>query len=110
PHYAECREEDTGRESLYRAAGYDIDLKFVLLDDNNKERLIGQILSEQETGTEPTQFKVQLLRHGSVVDTTNADDTGEFMFAQLISGTYDLKVFVRDGEINIERVPTALVK
>src|SRR5262249_11853362 len=87
-----------GLSGLYQAEGYHIDLRFELSDENNDEQLIGQVLPEQWDATELTQFKVQLLQHGSVISATNTNARGVFKFPQLMSGTYDLKVSVPDGE------------
>ena len=100
-------EEPTGRRALYHAEGYDIDLRFVLSDENNDERLIGQVRPEQWDTPELAPFKVQLIQDGSVISAANTDGRGVFKFAHLISGIYDMKVSVPDGEINLERVPTA---
>lgn len=100
-------DESAGRQALYHAEGYDIDLRFDLSREHNDEQLIGQVLPEHCDAPELPQFKVQLLQHGSVISATNTDVQGEFIFTQLMSGMYDLKVSVPAGEINLERVPTA---
>ena len=110
PQLADVRSAATataGRQVLYHTEGYHIDLRFELSDDNNDEQLIGQVLPERWDATELTQFKVQLLQGGSVVSATSTNAHGVFKIAPLVSGTYDLKVSVPDGEINLERVPTA---
>jgi hypothetical protein len=109
PQFADTRpqsEEVSGRRALYHAAGYDIDLRFVL-DKNNGERMIGQVRPDHWDTPDLPTFKVELLQDGSVVSAMNTNGRGRFIFAQLISGTYDLKVSVPEGEINLERVPTA---
>lgn len=95
------------RQALYQAEGYDIDLIFLFSAEHNDEQLTGQVVPEHGDATELTPFKVELLQHDSVISATNTDKHGVFEFSQLISGTYDLKVFVPDGEIKLERVSTA---
>jgi hypothetical protein len=101
------KEKPLVRRMLYNAEGYDIDLKFTWSNKSNDERLAGQILSERCDAIEPTQFKVELLQHASVISATTTDKHGVFKFDRLMPGTYDLKVSVPNGEINLERVPTA---
>src|SRR5262249_49494727 len=91
------------RQVLYHAQGYDVDLLFVFNKEHNNERLIGQILPERCETSDIPQFKVQLLQHGSVISVTDTNDDGQFKFAQVVSGIYDLKVSVPEGEINLER-------
>lgn len=97
----------SSRQMLYRSDGYDIDLRFELSPENNTEQLIGQVLPESWDATELLQFRVQLLQNGTVVSATHTNARGIFTIVPLTSGTYDLRVSVPDGEINLEKVPTA---
>src|SRR5262249_16930308 len=109
PAEAAVSEDGTSRRAIYRAAGYDVDLIFVFSDENNNERLVGQIIPDRENSIELPPFKIELLQNGSLVSATNTNVRGVFNFVQLISGTYNLKVSVPEGEISLERVLSARV-
>ena len=109
---AEVRSDATGiasgRQVLYQAEGYDIDLRFEQVEESNAEELIGQILSQRPNdGTELAAFTVQLLQDGREVDQAVTNTRGIFKLAQVTSGIYDLKISVPEGEINISQLATA---
>jgi hypothetical protein len=95
------------RSELFQAEGYDIDLLFIFYKTTNNERVAGQVVPEQGAAVVPTPFKVELLQQGSVISATNTNQYGFFKFTRLVADTYDLKISVPEGEINLERVQTA---
>lgn len=93
----------SGRQMLYKAEGYDVDLRFERGDHSETDTLIGQILSEQSS-TLSSSFTVRLIcdREETASTTTNA--SGMFRFAYLPTGTYDLLIRVPEGEIQIRQI------
>lgn len=108
---AEVRSESggmaNGRQVLYQAEGYDIDLRFEQADDADAEALIGQILSQQPQGTGLAPYSIQLLQGGQAINQTVSNMRGIFKLVHIASGVYDLKISVPEGEINISPLATA---
>lgn len=96
-----------GRQVLYQAEGYDIDLRFEPAETGEQEELIGQVLSQQPPGTEIAPFSIQLLQDGNTINQTVTNSRGIFKLTQIASGAYDLKISVPEGEINISPLTTA---
>lgn len=96
-----------GRQILYRAEGYDIDLRFESGEDSSDEDLIGQILPEDRSPTASDNLSVRLVRDQIEVAAALANARGVFKFAGLPSGIYDLRINVPEGEILINQVATA---
>ena len=96
-----------GRQMLYQAEGYDIDLRFEQSEDTNIEELIGQILPKQASGIELAGIHVQLIKNNQTIAQTLTNAQGIFKFAGLASGIYNLKISVPEGEINLEQLTTA---
>lgn len=96
-----------GRQVLFQAAGYDIDLRFEGVEGEAAEDLIGQILPQSETQAVTTGLTVQLWRGERQQTSAQTDRQGLFRFARIPSGVYDLKIQVVEGEINLVRVATA---
>ena len=111
PSLAAVRSEATympsGRQVLYQAEGYDIDLRFEPADEGEQEELIGQILSQQLHGTELAPLSIQLWKDGQAINQTSTNARGIFKLANIASGSYDLKISVPEGEINISPLATA---
>ncbi|MBX3277687.1 MAG: hypothetical protein KF868_06760 [Acidobacteria bacterium] len=96
-----------GRQVLYRAEGYDIDLRFEGGDESDDEDLIGQILPGDRPPQTSDRVAVRLLRDELEVAASRANARGVFKFARVRSGTYDLMIDVPEGEILISRIATA---
>lgn len=96
-----------GRQMLFQAEGYDIDLRFEGVEDKPTEDLIGQVLPQSDSASVLAGATVQLWQDEKPRLSTEANDQGVFRFAQIPSGIYDLKIQVADDEINIVRVATA---
>ncbi len=96
-----------GRQMLFQAEGYDIDLRFEGVEDNAAEDLIGQVLSHGNSANAIGGATIQLWQSEKPQLSTQANEYGVFRFAQIPSGIYDLKIQVAEDEINIVRVATA---
>ena len=96
-----------GRQTLYQAEGYDIDLRFEQSEGTNIEELIGQILPEQASGIELAGINVWLIKNNRAISQARTNTRGIFKFMGVVSGTYDLKISAPEGEINIQELTTA---
>jgi hypothetical protein len=96
-----------GRQMLFQTEGYDIDLRFELVEDNATEDLIGQIVPRSEAQSMTAGVTVRLLQEEKEQMRAQTDNQGLFSFSRIPSGIYDLKIQVAEGEINIVRVSTA---
>jgi len=96
-----------GRQVLYNAGSYDVDLRFERGEDTNDEDLIGQILPDNRLPSNIDGMAVQLLQDEIEVAHAHANKRGVFIFLRIASGIYELKIRVPDGEITINRVQTA---
>ncbi len=96
-----------GRQVLYNAGGYDVDLRFERGEDTNDEDLIGQILPGNRLPSDIDGVAVRLLQDEIEVAHAHANKRGVFIFLRIASGIYELRIRVPDGEITINRVATA---
>ena len=98
--------EPVGRQVLYRAGSYDVDLRFES-GETEGEDLIGQIVPGGKLPSAVEGAAVRLLQDEIVVAHAHANTRGVFIFLQIASGIYELKILVPEGEIEINRVATA---
>lgn len=96
-----------GRQVLYNAGSYDVDLRFERGEDTNDEDLIGQILPDNRLPSDIDGAAVRLLQDEIEVAHAHANKRGVFIFLRIESGIYELRIRVPDGEISINRVQTA---
>lgn len=96
-----------GRQMLFQAEGYDIDLRFEGAEEKATEDLIGQILPNSEAQSVSAGVTIQLWKDEKERMSAETDNQGLFRFTRIPSGVYDLKIQVAEGEINIVRVSTA---
>ncbi|HWQ31551.1 MAG TPA: zf-HC2 domain-containing protein [Blastocatellia bacterium] len=94
------------RQALYRAEGYDIDLRFERTGEADGEDLIGQILAGHTDRAELDGLTVQLLCDNSEASSTRTNARGIFRFTRLPAGACDLKIHVPEGEISIPQLRT----
>ncbi len=99
--------QSAGRQTLYQAEGYDIDLRFEQSEDSSIEELIGQILPGQASGLELAGISVWLIKDNRTISQSRTNARGIFKFMGIVSGTYDLKISAPEGEINIQELTTA---
>jgi hypothetical protein len=93
-----------GRQALYRAEGYDIDLRFERTGEADSEDLIGQILAGQTDRAQLDGLMVQLLCDDAEAAATRTNARGIFRFTRLPAGACDLKIHVPEGEISIPQL------
>lgn len=94
-----------GRQLLYQAEDYSIDLQVALLDQSRAE-LTGQILREGELRFESVAgLQLDLIRDGGTILSTVTNDRGEFRVEALDYGSYDLRLDASDASITIVGLP-----
>ena len=93
--------EAADRQLLYRAGAYTVDLQIASIDEN-RSRLSGQALKEGEFKFESVAgLKVFLVREEGATESVVANNFGEFMFADVADGRYDLQIEAGDVKITI---------
>jgi hypothetical protein len=96
-----------GRQLLYRAEDYSIDLQVASSDQRSAE-VTGQILREGELKFESVAgLKLDLIRQGGKTLSAVTNAQGEFTIAAVDFGSYDLQVEVKDASITIVGLPVA---
>lgn len=94
-----------GRQLLYKAEDYSIDLQLASLDQS-RASLTGQILREGEMMFESVAgLQLDLTRDGGTVLSTVTNDRGEFRVEALDYGSYDLRLDTNDASITIVGLP-----
>ena len=96
-----------GRQLLYRAQDYSIDVQVAASDEKLAE-LNGQILREGELMFESvTGLQLDLMVNGGTVLSTVTNDRGEFTIPAVEFGSYDLRVDAYEASITIVGLPIA---
>jgi hypothetical protein len=96
-----------GRQLLYRAQDYSIDLQ-VAASGAMRAELNGQILREGELMFESvTGLQLDLMLNGGTVLSTITNDRGEFTIPAVEAGSYDLRVDAYEASITIVGLPIA---
>jgi hypothetical protein len=97
--------QTASRQLLYRAGDYSIDLQIAARDPSSAE-LLGQVLRESETTFESvTGIAIDLIREGRPIQSTTASKLGEFAIKGVEPGVYDLRLYLPEGSVDIERLP-----
>jgi hypothetical protein len=96
-----------GRQLLYRAQDYSIDLQ-VAASGESRAEVNGQILREGELKFESvTGLQLDLMRNDGTVLSTVTNDRGEFTIPAVEFGSYDLRVDAYETSITILGLPIA---
>jgi hypothetical protein len=96
-----------GRQLLYRAEDYSIDVQ-VAASEQRGAGLTGQILREGELMFESVAgLQLDLMRNGGTIISTVTNERGEFTIPAVDFGSYDLRVDVNEASITIVGLPIA---
>ena len=94
-----------GRQLLYRAEDYSIDVQVAPMDQQSAE-LTGQILREGEPRFESVAgLRIDLIDEARTTLTAVTNERGEFAIAGVDFGSYELKVEVKEASITIVGLP-----
>ena len=99
--------ETAGRQLLYRAPPYSIDIN-IARSDSNKTSLTGQVLrgGEARFGS-VAGLSLAVIRDGLTILRTATNDTGEFTIEGLEKGQYELRIDAVESSITIVGLPVA---
>lgn len=89
------------RQLLYKADDLDVDLQIHAGDAQGKSTLVGQILPADGALASVSEAEVQLVDSRMRVLKGTADSFGQFTFEPLSAGSYDLRIRVRDREVEV---------
>ncbi len=96
-----------GRQLLYRAGLFSIDLQ-IALSEKSSAALLGQVLCESEHGFDSVAgLALNLIQDSRVICSGITNEMGEFTFHALDYGYYDLLIETRETTITIPRLPFA---
>ena len=96
-----------GRQLLYRAEDYSIDVQ-VAASEQSRAELTGQVLREGELMFESVAgLQLELMRNGGTILSTVTNDRGEFTIPAVDFGSYDLRVDFNEASITIVGLPIA---
>jgi hypothetical protein len=88
------------RQMLYRAGDYDIDLS-IDIKPSHVVAILGQSIPLNQDFTAVSDGDVQLLQGTRLISATKINELGEFTFDGIPEGIYDMKLQLKDEEIEI---------
>ncbi|HET8675381.1 MAG TPA: hypothetical protein VFO63_06330 [Blastocatellia bacterium] len=92
------------RQLLYRADAYSIDLQ-IAHSEESVAGVYGQVLREGETRFGSVNgLRIELAGEGRVLDSTLTNEMGEFEFAKVRQGHYELRIDMREGTLTIPQL------
>lgn len=96
--------EVSGRQLIYNAAGYNIDIQLAVSSEVGAD-VMGQILREQEVGfASVAGLLVDLSQNGCDIWSTTTSGFGEFMMHGVDFGRYNLRIETGEAIITIEHL------
>lgn len=97
--------DGSGRQLIYQAAGYNIDIQ-VAASAKAGADIMGQVLREGEAGFGSVSgLLIDLSRDQRDIWSTTTSSFGEFMMREVDSGQYDLRIETEETIITIEGLP-----
>ena len=100
PSLAAVRGAQSGRQVLFKAGQYDIDLQIV--PEHGDTRLVGQVLGSDQLEEGLSVFVSLNDQNGEVIQGAESDRHGQFAFRKLQPGRYDLVFDLQDQEVAIK--------
>jgi hypothetical protein len=98
--------QQSRRQLIYHADTFDLVINVLARGSDNSLDLDCQVLPRE--GGEPELFSVQLLRDGSELALTVADDLGSFAFQEIPPGGYELVLSAETVEVSVLPVDVGL--
>ena len=98
-----------GRQMLFRAESYDVDLRIELIEESATTVLIGQIMNSACHPADLVGIKVRLVPHNAErardqEHQAESDSRGMFRLRGITAGSYDLIVNTSEGDIWIDAI------
>jgi hypothetical protein len=94
------------RQLLFRAEGYDIDVRFELAESGLTDELMGQILPTRSVAHTLASLPVQLWQSEVLRAEARTNARGIFKFKQVNQGRYTLKLTAPEGVICLDPLET----
>lgn len=105
PEYSGVRSvQGSGKQLLYQADHYDIDLRLHPAEPSEYTHIIGQIMVEDDRFDQVSGIPVHVSAARTLLWSTLTDTLGVFYLRSVPQGRYDLKVVLLDREIDIHDV------
>jgi hypothetical protein len=89
------------RQLLYRAGEYDIDLSLDYMEPTQLVDIMGQPMPLNADASAVAGAQVKLLEGTQLAFGTQTNEFGEFIIDGVRQGLYDLRLELKDGQINI---------
>ena len=98
-----------GRQMLFRAGSYDVDLRIELVEESATTLIIGQVVNAALLPLNLVGLIVRLVPHGADRATdqeyqTETDSRGMFRLRGMTPGSYDLIINTSDGDLWIDAI------
>ena len=99
----------SGRQMLFRAESYDVDLRIELVEESATTLMIGQILNAARHQADLVGIRVRLVPHDAErardqEHQAETDSHGMFRLRGITAGSYDLNIKTSDGDIWIDAI------
>jgi hypothetical protein len=94
------------RQLLFRAEGYDIDIRFELAETGQTDELMGQVLPTRTVPHALASLPVQLWQTDILQAEAQTNARGIFKFKQVNQGRYTLKLTAPEGVICLDPLET----
>jgi hypothetical protein len=109
PEPAYSRGPGDGRQLLYSAEPFDVDLLVAAAVGSNHLRVAGQVLAaDDDTFENVTHLTVELERDGRIALAGETSEIGEFSFDDVAPGRYEIHILGEWREIVLADVPLTL--
>lgn len=96
------RHDIPSRQTLYETDNMHLDLKIELGDE--KGQIIGQVVADKGK-LEICGLRIELTQLGRVINESNTNALGEFVFDDLPKGNYELQIVLDDKMVKTPTVP-----
>lgn len=96
---------EAGRQLIYRAAPYDIDLRFLPSENFRYENVIGQVIGLRPDFSDVAGLPVTVYKGKRKIAAVETNAVGVFNLENLAQGKYDLTIRLQSEEI---RIPGAI--
>jgi len=96
------RHDVPSRQTLYATDSMHVDLKIELGDEQGQ--IIGQVVADKGE-LEICGLRIELTQRGRVINESNTNALGEFVFDDLPKGNYELQIVLDDRMVRTPTVP-----
>jgi hypothetical protein len=98
---------EAGRQLVYRADAYDIDLRFLPSENVRRENVIGQVLGPRPDFSDVSGAQVVVCKGKRKIASVETNEVGVFNLHNLPQGKYDLTIRLGTQEVHIGGAATS---